>query len=84
MALQLVLALALILIINRGLGGGILGLEKFRNMKDKDKQYINHMVAFENRPKCHFTPMDLVSIDDWPNGQVTFWECWHCGHTKED
>lgn len=34
-------------------------------------------------PLCHFTPMQYASADDWPNGQVEFWECQHCGHTKE-
>jgi len=34
-------------------------------------------------PMCHFTPMGYAWADDWPNGQVEFWECRHCGHTKE-
>lgn len=34
-------------------------------------------------PTCHFTPMKLAWADDWPNGQVEYWECHHCGHTKE-
>jgi hypothetical protein len=37
-----------------------------------------------SRPICHFTPMNLEFADDWPNGQVSFWECKHCGHTKEE
>ena len=34
-------------------------------------------------PECHFKPMEYVVADDWPNGQVAFWECAYCGHTKE-
>jgi len=34
-------------------------------------------------PKCCFTPMTYEFADDSPNGQVEFWECRHCGHTKE-
>jgi hypothetical protein len=34
-------------------------------------------------PRCHMTPMELHTADDWPNGQVTYWECKHCGHTIE-
>ena len=29
-------------------------------------------------PRCHFTPMDL---DGWSD--EAWWECRHCGHTKE-
>jgi len=36
-----------------------------------------------NQPMCHFTLMKFETADDWPNGQVSFWECQHCGHTKE-
>jgi len=37
----------------------------------------------KEQPMCHFTPMEFETADDWPNGQVSFWECKHCGHTKE-
>ncbi len=37
----------------------------------------------EEHPKCHMTPMDYVCADDGTNGQVEYWECRHCGHTKE-
>lgn len=37
----------------------------------------------EEVPECHFTPMEYAWADDWPNGSVEFWECKHCGHTKE-
>lgn len=37
----------------------------------------------DKRPICHFTPMSFEFADDWPNGQAVFWECLHCGHTKE-
>lgn len=37
----------------------------------------------EDRPMCHMKPMKLEWADDWPNGQVVYWECGHCGHTKE-
>lgn len=33
-------------------------------------------------PKCHFTPMSLEWADDGCQ-QVEYWECKHCGHTKE-
>lgn len=33
-------------------------------------------------PKCHLTPMFLDSGDD-DYVPVTWWECKHCGHTKE-
>lgn len=33
-------------------------------------------------PKCHFTPM-IYSWGDDIARQVDFWECKHCGHTKE-
>lgn len=36
----------------------------------------------EVRPVCHFTPMEYVSADDGCQ-TVEFWECKHCGHTKE-
>ena len=44
------------------------------NMKNKIKKEI---------PTCHFTQMDYDCADDWPNGQIEFWICKHCGHTKE-
>jgi rubrerythrin len=34
-------------------------------------------------PLCHMKPMRLDTADDYPNGQVTYWECEVCGHTKE-
>lgn len=34
-------------------------------------------------PICHFTPMEIQSADDYPNGTIIFWECKHCGHTKD-
>jgi hypothetical protein len=34
------------------------------------------------RPTCHFTPMSYELADDGCQ-QVDFWECRHCGHTKE-
>jgi len=37
----------------------------------------------EEPPKCHFTEMSLEYADDINQG-VTFWECKHCGHTKEE
>lgn len=37
----------------------------------------------EEKPICHLTIMEYCFADDWPNGQVEFWECKHCGHTKE-
>ena len=33
-------------------------------------------------PKCHFTEMSYEFADDGAQ-QVEFWECEHCGHTKE-
>jgi len=38
---------------------------------------------FELRPpKCHFTEMFLDHADDGCES-VAYWECEHCGHTKE-
>ena len=36
----------------------------------------------EEPPKCHFAEMHVESADD-VSECVTFWECKHCGHTKE-
>ena len=36
----------------------------------------------EKRPECHFTPMEHCWADDGCE-QVEFYECRHCGHTKE-
>lgn len=33
-------------------------------------------------PTCHFTPMIYQWADDGCE-QVEYWECQHCGHTKE-
>lgn len=35
-------------------------------------------------PKCHFTFMHLEYADNGNGGGVSFWECSHCGHTKEE
>jgi hypothetical protein len=48
------------------------GLEKsYRNMYDK-------IIP----PRCHLTPMEMESGDDGDRS-VEWWECKHCGHTKE-
>lgn len=36
----------------------------------------------EEVPKCHMTPMEFAFADDGAE-TVEFWECKHCGHTKE-
>lgn len=36
----------------------------------------------KKRPICHMTPMSYEFADDGFY-QVDFWECKHCGHTKE-
>lgn len=33
----------------------------------------------DSAPKCHFTPMDFVEGENYE----AWWECYHCGHTKE-
>lgn len=39
----------------------------------------------ENKPPiCHFKSMSYEVADDWPNGQVGYWICKQCGHTKEN
>ena len=32
---------------------------------------------------CHFKPMHHCFAGDYPNGQVEFFECEICGHTKD-
>lgn len=36
----------------------------------------------ERAPKCHFTPMSLHQ-GDGENYANQWWECHHCGHTKD-
>jgi hypothetical protein len=39
-------------------------------------------VVSQRPPVCHMKPMKLDWADDGCQ-QVEYWECEHCGHTKE-
>jgi ribosomal protein L37AE/L43A len=39
-------------------------------------EWVQHIEKIA--PRCHFTPMQLETLDD-----ESWWECRHCGHTKD-
>ncbi len=55
-------------------------------MNDMDSEYfgvpLDDGLPTPKPPMCHMTPMSYECADDGCM-QVEFWECTHCGHTKE-
>ena len=46
------------------------------------KSAVEPVVSQPAPPVCHMTPMRYEWADDGRQ-QVEFWDCVHCGHTKE-
>jgi len=56
--------------------------EAFQAWSDYNTRADNNMTAVVEPPQCHFTGMNLEDADDGSRS-VQFWECRHCGHTKD-
>ncbi len=54
--------------------------EKFNEVMFKYEQSMTDYYSKLKAPKCHFKPMQYVAGE---YGEC-WWECSHCGHTKEE